>query len=199
VPALPNGITCYNNPVNGWILPGYKADYVLPLQNVKLTTGTTLNEVAVNNTICYNSLNLSNANSVTFTSGYTYYIQGDFTTGGGAPVSGTGVTLVVTGAVTIANGVTVNLSAPTVNGVPGTLLYATGGTVDIEGGSNSNFSGIVYAPNAAVTLDNGTGTTTNLDFVAQSLKMAGGATLNSYATSALGGGVGGGGVAKLVQ
>jgi hypothetical protein len=58
--------------------------------------------------------------------------------------------------------------------------------VTIEGGSNSNFSGLIYAPNAAVTLDNGTGTTTNMDFVAQSLTMAGGAALNSYASTNLG-------------
>jgi hypothetical protein len=61
-----------------------------------------------------------------------------------------------------------------------------GNTVTIQGGSNSNFSGLVYAPNAAVTLNNGTGTTLNMDFVSQTLSMSGGATLNSYATSNLG-------------
>jgi hypothetical protein len=35
-------------------------------------------------------------------------------------------------------------------------------------------------------MNNGTGTTMNMDFVAQSLTMAGGATLNSYATTNLG-------------
>jgi len=35
-------------------------------------------------------------------------------------------------------------------------------------------------------LNNGTGTTLTMDFVAQTLTMAGGATLNSYATSNLG-------------
>jgi hypothetical protein len=45
---------------------------------------------------------------------------------------------------------------------------------------------LIYAPNAAVTLNNGTGTTTNMDFVAQSLTMAGGAALNSYASTNLG-------------
>jgi hypothetical protein len=61
-----------------------------------------------------------------------------------------------------------------------------GNNVTIQGGSISAFSGLVYAPNAAVTLNNGTGTTLNMDFVAQTLTMAGGATLTSYSTANLG-------------
>jgi hypothetical protein len=144
------------------------------------------NEVATNGVICYTSLNTSQAASVTFTPGYIYYIQGAFTTGGGAPLTGTGVTFYVGGNLTIANGVVVNLTAPTVNSVPGTLFYAMGNTVTIEGGSNSTLSGLVDAPNAAVTLDNGTNSTLTMDFVAQSLTMAGGAALNSYATTNMG-------------
>jgi Flp pilus assembly protein TadG len=189
VPTLPNGITCYNNPIQGWILPGYTANYTLPIQGVKETNGTTVNEAATNGVICYNSLDTSQASSVTFSPGYTYYIVGNFTTGGGAPLTGNGVTFYVGGTVNIANGVTVNLSAPTVGSnpaVPQTLLYAMGNSVTIQGGSNSTLSGLVYAPNAAVTLNNGTGTTLNMDFVSQSLSMSGGAVLNSYATTNLG-------------
>jgi hypothetical protein len=96
------------------------------------------------------------------------------------------VTVYVGGTVNIANGVRATLSAPTVNSVPQTLFYVAGNTVTIQGGSNSNFSGLIYAPSAAVTLNNGTGTTMNMDFVAQTLTMAGGATLNSYASTNLG-------------
>jgi Flp pilus assembly protein TadG len=197
-PSLPAGITCYANPVNGWILPGGTANYTLPMQNVTETNGTVVNETATNNSICYTSLNLSNAASVTFSPGYTYYIEGAFTTGGGAPVTGSGVTFVITGNVDIANGVVVNLSAPVSNNIPGVLFYATGAAMTVEGGSNSNFSGILYAPNAAVTLNNGSGTTTNMDIVAQSLTMAGGAVLDSYASPLLGSG-GSGGAPELVQ
>jgi Flp pilus assembly protein TadG len=189
VPALPTGITCYANPINGWVAPLYNGIYTLPLAG----------EVPVNSSICYTSLNLSNAASVTFSPGYTYFVEGDFTTGGGAPVTGSGVTFVITGNINVANGVVVNLSAPTVNNAPGVLFYATGSTVTFQGGSNSNLSGLIYAPNAAVTLNNGTGATTNMDFYARTLTMAGGAALNSYATPLLGGGSGGGGVARLVQ
>jgi hypothetical protein len=190
-PTLPAGITCYNNPISGYILsPGYNGNYTLPLngasQMVNGQAQALPNETPTSGVVCYNSLNLSDAASVTFSPGYTYYIKGDFTTGGGAPVTGSGVSFYIAGNVDIANGVTVNLSAPTTSGVPGTLFYVAGSTVTIEGGSNSNFSGLIYAPSAAVTLDNGTGTTTDMDFVAQSLTMAGGASLNSYASTNMG-------------
>jgi Flp pilus assembly protein TadG len=176
-PTLPNGAPCYANPIQGWTAQNnYTGVYTLPMSG----------ETVVGNTVCYTSLDTSDAASVTFSSGYTYYIQGNFSTGGGAPVSGSNVTFYIGGTVNIANGVTATLSAPTVNSVPGTLFYIAGYTVTIQGGSTSTFSGLVYAPSAAVTLNNGTGTTLNMDFVAQTLTMAGGATLNSYASSSLG-------------
>ncbi len=199
-PPLPNGITCYSDPISqyGYSLAAnslnsnnYNGDYTLPFEGASyMSNGKAVaipNEVATSNTICYNGLSLADAAKIVFSPGYTYYINGNFTTGGGASISGTGVTFEITGNIDIANGVTVNLSAPTdSNGIPGTLFYDTGTSVIVEGGSNSNFSGMIDAPNAAVTLDNGTGTTTNMDIVAQTLTMAGGAALNSYASPALG-------------
>jgi hypothetical protein len=177
VPTLPNGLPCYSNPIQGWTeANNYTGVYNLPLAG----------ETVMNNTVCFTSLNTSNAASVTLSPGYTYYIQGDFSTGGGAPVTGNGVQLYVGGNVNISNGVTSRLSAPTINSVPQTLFYAMGSTVTIQGGSNSAFSGLIYAPNAAVTLNNGTGTTLTMDFVAQTLSMSGAATLNSYSISSLG-------------
>jgi Flp pilus assembly protein TadG len=176
-PTLPNGLPCYSNPIQGWTAANnYTGVYTLPMSGESTASGV----------VCYTSLDTSDAASVTFSPGYTYYIQGDFTTGGGAPITGNGVSFYIGGTVDIANGVTANLTAPTVNGAPGTLFYAMGSTVTIQGGSTSNFSGLMDAPNAAVTLNNGTGTTLNMDFVAQSLTMAGGATLNSYASTNLG-------------
>jgi Flp pilus assembly protein TadG len=176
-PTLPTGITCNNNPIAGWTAANnYTGAYTLP----------TAADTPVSGVVCYNSLDTSQSSQVTFIPGYTYYIKGNFSTGGGAPLSGNGVTFYVGGTVNIANGVTAKLSAPTVNGVPQTLFYAMGNNVTIQGGSISAFSGLVYAPNAAVTLNNGTGTTLNMDFVAQTLTMAGGATLTSYSMANLG-------------
>jgi Flp pilus assembly protein TadG len=176
VPTLPNGLQCYGNPIQGWTPTHSNGAYTLPLAG----------ESTSSNTVCYTSLDTSQSSSVTFLPGYTYYVQGDFSTGGGSPISGSGVTFYVGGNVNIANGVTAKLSAPTVSSVPQTLFYAMGSTVTIQGGSNSAFSGLLYAPNAAVTLNNGTGTTLTMDLVAQSLNISGGAALNSYAISSLG-------------
>lgn len=177
VPTLPNGLPCYSNPIQGWTAANnYTGIYTLPMSGETTSGGV----------VCFTSLNTSNAASVTFLPGYTYYVQGDFTTGGGAPITGSGVVFYVGGNVNIANGVTAKLAAPTVNSVPQTLFYAMGSTVTIQGGSTSNFSGMVYAPNAAVTLNNGTGTSLTMDLVANTLSISGGAVLNSYATPSLG-------------
>lgn len=178
-PALPSGITCYNNPINGWTAANnYTGKFTLPLSN----------ETTTNGVLCLNSLDTSQSSSVTFSSGYTYYIVGNFNTGGGSPLTGTGVSFYVGGNVSIANGVTVNLSAPyEADGVtPGTLFYVNGTSVSIQGGSTSYLQGLLYAPNAAVNLANGTGTTLTMDVYAQTLTMAGGAALNSYADKNLG-------------
>lgn len=184
-PPLPNGITCYDDPVQGWILPGNTADYTLPMQGVTETNGHTENEVATRNTICYNSLDLSQAHSVTFQPGYTYYIKGNFSTGGGETITGSNVTFNVKGNVSVSNGVKVNLSAPTTNNIPGTLFYVDGTSVDFEGGSGSTLDGTIDATNATVTMANGTGTAT-MDIIAQRLVLAGGAKLNTYYNPDLG-------------
>jgi Flp pilus assembly protein TadG len=178
VPTLPPGLPCYNNPIQGWTAAnGYTGKYTLPMAG----------ETVMSNTVCFNSLDTSQSSSVTFQPGYTYYIKGDFATGGGSPLTGNGVTFYVGGNVNFANGVTSNLTAPTISdGTPGTLFYDMGSNVTIQGGNTSVFSGLVYAPNAAVTLNNGTGTTLTMDFVSQTLTMSGGAALNSYATANLG-------------
>ena len=178
-PSLPNGIACYDNPIQGWnAANNYTGIYTLPLAT----------ETPVNNTLCLNSLDTSHSAQVKFSPGYTYYVKGDFTEAGGAPVSGSGVTFYVGGNVNISNGASNNLSAPTVGSpaVPKTLFYAMGNTVTIQGGTSSAFSGLVYAPNAAVTLSNGSGTSLNMDLVAKTLTMTGNAKLQSYASPDLG-------------
>jgi hypothetical protein len=209
-PAMPAGLAgnCTSNPIQGYDLAAnslnsnnYNGNYSLPFNGAqKMVNGSPVaipNDTVVSNSACYTNFNLSNAAQVVFAPG-TYYINGDFTTGGGEKISGTGITFVVSGTINIANGVTINLSAPTINGVPGTLFYGTGSNpVTIQGGSNSSFSGVIDVPNSNLTLNNGTGTTTNMDIVANTLTMAGGAALNSYATPAMSGT--GTGIAKLSQ
>lgn len=210
-PVRPAGLSghCTDNPIQGYDLAAnslnsnnYNGNYTLPFNGAqKMVNNQPVaipNDTVVSGSVCYTNFNLSDAAQVVFSPG-TYYIDGDFTTGGGENISGTGVTFIVSGTINIANGVTVNLAAPTIDGAAGVLFYDTSSnTVTIQGGSNSNFSGIISAPNANLILNNGTGTTTNMDIIASTLTMAGGAALNSYATPLMSGGAANG-VAKLVQ
>jgi hypothetical protein len=197
-PALPSGITCYDNPIVGYVMPAnsyssnnYNGYYTLPFSGQsEMSNGQAVavaDEVAKDGVICYNSLNTANAAGVVFKSGYTYYIKGDFTAQSGAKLTGSGVKFYVGGNLNIANGVTDSLSAPlNSSGVPDTLFYVNGSSVTLAGGANSTWSGTVYAPNADVTLNNGTDTSMTMDVVAKTLTMAGGATLSSYNNPALG-------------
>ncbi len=103
-PALPSGLACNSNPIQGWTAANnYTGQYTLPLPTDATASGF----------VCYNSIDTSQSASVTFTPGYIYYVKGDFTTGGGAPLTGNGVSFYVGGNVNFANGVTSNLTAPT--------------------------------------------------------------------------------------
>lgn len=212
MPTLPTGITCYPDPTatyrssmaaNSLCSNSYNACYTLPLTNayyMKNGTATAIpNQVAVSNTICYQSLDLSNAGGgkVVFSPGYTYYIQGNYTTGGGVPSSGTGVQFYVGGTLTLSNGANQNYSAPQTNGTYGVLFYDAGSTATISGGSNTNLDGIIYAPTTAMTLSGGTSTSFNLDFVSKNLTVTGGSTLTSFQTPALA--AGGTGTSKLAE
>ncbi len=179
-PTLPSGITCYDDPTTAGYgqSTGYSGKYTLPFGD----------ETTTNGVLCLNSLNAAGAAAVTFSPGITYYIKGNFTTGGGETISGSNVSLYVGGNLSFANGITVNLTAPyeSDGATPGTLFYVNGTSVDMEGGSSSLLRGLLYAPNASVTLANGTSTTFTMDVYAQTLNMAGGAVLNSYADKNLG-------------
>jgi hypothetical protein len=52
----------------------------------------------------------------------------------------------------------------------------------LTGNSGSVFKGIVYAPNAAVSLTGNSGSSIYADFVAKSLSLVGNASLNDYAS-----------------
>jgi hypothetical protein len=47
-------------------------------------------------------------------------------------------------------------------------------------------NGAIFAPGAGINMANGSGSTVSADIVAQSLTMAGGAALNSYANTNMG-------------
>jgi hypothetical protein len=178
----------------------YNGDYILPFNNFYKCGDFHCNTLIPNdqvvaasgtNNVCYSGLDLSDAQEVVFSSGYTYFISGDFTTGGGVAISGNNVTFVVSGNLNVSNGTTISLTAPTASdGNPGVLFYVGGTTISITGGSNVALKGIISGSNAAATLNGGTFTSGELDFDVKSLNITGGATLDSYASSLLVNGAG---------
>lgn len=167
------------------------------------------NDIVSNGNVCYTSLNLAAAGSVTFATGYTYFIQGAFNAGsgnaisqnsaqgyGGSPgvqfvfLAGSGTTITFNGASSTV------LTAPLASdGNPGVLFYIpNGAAVDVTAGANPNFYGIMYAPSSNILMDGGTTTNMDMDIVANTLTMGGSAALNNYATVLINGNSGGGGV-----
>ena len=209
-PTMPAGLTCGANPIQGYVLgpntlfPSqyYGADYMLPMKNeVKshYPTNTPIpDDVVVNNSVCYTSLDMSGAHSVTFQSGITVFVQGAFVAGSNNTLTGPNVQFVLTtsGAITFNGAASAQLTAPNASdGNPGVLFYVPNGApFNISNGSNPTLKGILYAPSSNIDLSGGTTTNLDMDVVANTLTIEQGAGLNNYATSLINGNSGGGGV-----
>jgi Flp pilus assembly protein TadG len=141
------------------------------------------------NLVCYNSLTLGgNGNTVTVNPGI-YVITGSLSLSSGTVKGGTGVTfyLVGSGSVSLAQGTTFNFTAPTSGTYNGILFYqnrADTQAATIEGGASSTMQGILYFPNAALTLGNGSAVTFYTPIIAATLTMYGGSnfTDDDYST-----------------
>jgi hypothetical protein len=117
--------------------------------------------------------------------------NGGFTVAGGSQVTGTGVTIVLTGSgsnyatANINNGATVNLSAPSTGATAGLVFFAdpnspsTPGST-FGGGSQMTLTGALYFPSQTVNYQNGTNTTaTCTQLIAWLIVFQGGASFNS--------------------
>ena len=157
---------------------------------------STYSTTQTGNLVCYNSLTVgSNGDAVNLNSGIYVITGGSLHFESGANnhsnTGGSGVFFyLVNGAsLTIDNGANVNLTAFTSGTYANTLVYQDAGdtnALSIQGGSNTSFNGAIYAPGAAVTLGNGSGTAIDANIAAKSLTMNGGGTLNTSASSGWG-------------
>jgi hypothetical protein len=133
---------------------------------------------------CYNGLSGSGNINLTLSPGM-YVINGPFSFTGNVSLTGTGVTLVLEGSTSLPGNVSLNLSAPTSGTYNGVLIDQPSTNTNplaLTGNSGSIFKGIVYAPNAAVTLTGNSGSSIYTDFVVKSLALVGNASLNDYAS-----------------
>lgn len=116
-----------------------------------------------------NGINLNSNVSVTLAPGL-YYMNGSINVNSGATLSGTGVELYfANGSLQLNSGSTAQLSAPTTTS---STAGTTAGMLDwqsstnssgmpIDSGSSSYFQGVIYLPDAQLTLNSGTGVTIN--------------------------------------
>jgi Flp pilus assembly protein TadG len=140
------------------------------------------------NTVCYTSLTLgANGDTVTLNPGI-YVITGPLTFNSGTNLGGQGVTFYLTGSgsVNIGNGANLSFSAPTSGAYDGILFYqdrSDANPASVEGGASSTLNGILYFPDAALTIGNGTTSTMAAPIIANSLSVVGGSVIqdNSYA------------------
>lgn len=82
-----------------------------------------------------------------------YIVNGDISGGAQSVISGTGVTIIMSGTLSTTGGSTLSLSAPmkntTSNGLPGVLVAGnSSSTMSFLGNSTSPVTGLIYFPNA---------------------------------------------------
>lgn len=116
-----------------------------------------------------NGINLNSNVGVTLASGL-YYMNGSINVNSGATLSGTGVELYFTsGGLQLNSGSTAQLTAPTTTSstagtTAGMLVWQSSTNSNgmaIDSGSSSYFTGVIYLPDATLTLNSGASVTVN--------------------------------------
>jgi hypothetical protein len=114
-------------------------------------------------------LSIGSHDNVTLQPGVYVVKGGNFQVNSGAQLSGTGVTIILTGSgnsyssAIINGGSTVNLSGPTTGTYAGVTLYQdrnapAGSNSNLNGGSGMNITGAIYMPSGSVTFSGGNST-----------------------------------------
>ncbi len=197
-PSAIAGITPFSDPLAFLTPPSYSAASCTadPLSHYNnggssyaVGPGSTYSNTQSGNLVCYNSLSIGiNNDTVTLNSGI-YVITGALTFASGLAQGGQGVTfyLTGTGSLSIANNANPTLKAPTSGSYNGILFYQDRSdtqAASIQGGACSTMEGILYFPNAALSIGNGTSTTIAAPMVAKTITIVGGSRLqdNSYSS-----------------
>lgn len=183
-PTPTTGVTPVSDPLAYLSPPSFSTSSCVADPNIGWGTHT-IGPSTSGGTICYNGLSVGGGGTLTLNPGL-YIINGVLNFGGGATITGTGVTFYLPpgASLSIGNGANETLAAPTSGTYNGILFYqdrSNTTTEDLEGGSNSSFQGILYFPKANFTFENGTSTTTYASILAGSLTFKGGTKVQNYA------------------
>jgi hypothetical protein len=136
----------------------------------------------------YSQFTTSGYSNLTLNPGL-YIINGPITFSGSTTLTGTGVTIISSGAINAGGGFTANLSAPgtspTGGGVPGILMATTANSVNFSGGFNFPYNGVLYFPNASVSMSGSTtmGSTGCAELIGGTLTFSGSANFGGSCTS----------------
>lgn len=202
MPTPPTDTSCSGDPTQGgsWgATPSYSG---------KLTVGPNsgLGSTINGDTICYTSMNINENGTTDSLNPGIYVINGGTlhfwsgTNGGGNGVffylengatlqidNGADVNLVAGG--NAENGGGTTPSVGTSGEYNGILIYqdsSDSNTLNFGGGSTTYFNGALYAPSAAINIDNGSGATIKSDIVGQTLTDTGGSQMVGYPITSLG-------------
>lgn len=120
-----------------------------------------------------NGISFNNAGTSTMNAGVYFIDRGYFAVSGGSKVTGTGVTIVLTSStgsgyasVSIDNGTTVTLTAPTTGTTAGIVFFgdrrATSAVSNtLAGGTTLSITGAIYLPTETLTWNNGASNTSS--------------------------------------
>ena len=139
----------------------------------------------------YSSITTQGSASVTLSPGL-YIVNGNVNFGAGSTVAASGVTIVSSGTLSISGSVPVTWTAPTTtstSGIPGIAYVTTStGSVSLGGSGSLSITGVVYAPNAPMTISGAAsyGTTSCLEVVVNTLTLTGSGAFSSSGCSSLG-------------
>lgn len=139
--------------------------------NMTCPNNTTTNysgsgQYTINPGVYCGGLSVSNGVTVTMAPGIYYVVGGTFSLQGGTTTTANGVTIILTGSgnnyatANIADGVDLNLTAPTSGPTSGIAIWAdaagpTTNTSYIAGGASMNVNGALYLPTQKVSFANG--------------------------------------------
>lgn len=134
---------------------------------------------------CYNGWTVNGSSNVTMSAG-TYIFNGDVKFNGSGTLTGNGVTIyMASGGITINGNATLNLTAPTSGTYSGVLFDQSSSDTSaakLDGTANSSLQGVMYFPNADVTMHGNNQTAIYTDFIVKSLTVTGNVNFHDYAS-----------------
>jgi Flp pilus assembly protein TadG len=132
------------------------------------------------------SFSSTGSSSIALGSGL-YEVAGNLTLTGSGPLSGSGITFYTQGSTTVTGSGNLSLTAPTSGADSGILFFQSrsdSSAMAITGSSGSTIQGIIYAPDAALTLTGSGSMTVSVDIIVDSLTETGSGTVTvtNYST-----------------